>query len=437
MARPKKVANPDDYDGSSIKELPFPECVQQRPQMYIGTNDHRAFLVALREIVNNSVDEHLAGFCNSIAVVRHSAYRFSVMDNGRGVPFDKQEDGSNTLLKIFGKLHAGRNFEEKTVYSTGLNGVGASCVNAVSTEFNVTAIRGTSKGNIIFKDGIMESVKVFKNVTPPKDKVYAKSSTCIDFEFNRQWFDEGSEVDHEGVINLLRETAFLNSGLSVSYTDLHNKAKTVVFKYDNGIEQLLDFTLNKKGIVPTISFKPEVISDTRIEIALNYTTSFGSDTIASFCNTIRTGEGGAHCTGFKRAISQKLLAYVKDNKLVKEKIENEDIFNGLEAVVSVFVFNPKYSSQTKQKLENTEVNGHVLKYMNQKLDEWLATNPDTIKTLAKKFAISAKARIASKNAIANVKKEAGGLLSSLGDLSKFSDCSEDRSGRTELFLVEG
>jgi DNA gyrase subunit B len=429
-----KVAN--DYTGKDIKELPFPECVQVRPQMYIGPNDSAGYLTAIREIINNSVDEFLAGFATAIIVTRHDDYSFSVYDNGRGVPFDKQDDGSNTLSKIFGKLHAGRNFEKKTVYSTGLNGVGASCVNALSAIFYVEAQRGTDKGEITFNNGYEQKVKVSKNVALPADKRYKKSSTRVNFQFNPQFFEEGTLPIEEEIVKFLREVAQLNSGLTVEYHSCHQE-KPIIHNFKEGVADFLAEAVGKKGIIAPVSLASEVINDTKIEIALTWNDSFASDNITSFTNTIKTTEGGTHVTGFKRSLSQKVTAFVREKNLTKEKIDNEDVFVGLEAVVSVFVFNPKYSSQTKQKLVNTDVAGHVLSYANAKLDEWMNNSPKEMKILATKFALSAKSRLAQKRALENVKKESGSFVTSLSNISKFVDCQEKDGVRTELYLVEG
>lgn len=186
-----------------------------------------------------------------------------------------------------------------------------------------------------------------------------------------------------------------------------------------------------------IGFESEVISKVKIEVAFSYSEKNGNEEITSFCNTINTSDGGTHVTGFKRALSQRLVQYIKEKGLTKEKIESEDVFDGLNAVVSVFVLNPKYTSQTKTKLSNTEVNGFVFSYTNKYLSEWLDTNPKEIKILAKKIELTAKARIAQKRALDSVRKDTGNSLTSLSNIAKFSDCEEQMSGRTELFLVEG
>lgn len=433
MASKKQVIKQSgSYDAKDIVQLPYPFSVQKRPQMYIGTTNSSGMLTCIREILNNSVDEHLAGFCDEIVVERLDNFTFRITDNGRGVPFGKHDSGDNALEVIFGELHSGRNFETKTVYSTGINGVGSACVNALSAVFQVQVYRGKKSAAIEFQNGVKTDLE-FNSVTK-LFKRFKESSTSIAFELNQEFFKDDACVVNEDLETLLKETAYLNSGLRITYinnvTDVNE-----TFDFSNGVvEYLTEVTENP--IVDIIGFDSDIINDTKVEVAFTYNNS--ESEIASFCNTINTSDGGTHVTGFKRAISQKLLAYIKDNKLVKEKVTNEDIYDGLNAIVSVFVYEPTYTSQTKTKLDNTEVNGHVFSYFNQELTKWLDTNPNDVKVIAKKIDLTAKARLAQKRALENVKKDSNSsFLTSLSNIDKFSDCEEQMSGRTELFVVEG
>jgi DNA gyrase subunit B len=424
-----------DYTSDDIKQLPFPENVRTRPQIYLSNLDEHGSLTCLREIVNNSVDEFLRGFCTMINVVRVSEREFIVTDNGRGVPFDIHKDSKkNALEVIFGELHSGRNFDSaKTEYTTGLNGVGASCVNAVSSEFVVTSRRDTAEGRIVFAKGIKQDLKVDKDVKPAKGY---KSGTSVYFELDDTLF-EGYANDEE-VIKLLRETAYLNNGLEITYKpDLKASSEIMRWRFEHGTSEFLkEFVDQKDQIV-----KPIVINgvdkDVKVEISFTWTPNFKDEEMHSFCNTIRTSEHGVHVTGLKRAVSQYFTDYVKTNKLCKEAIENDDVFNGLVAIVSVFVLNPKYATQTKQRLTNNEVNGSVFSVASKGVKDWLDRNGKEMKRLAERFALTARARIASKRALDNVKKESGGFLSSLNSISKFSDCLEDDPSKNELFIVEG
>lgn len=442
MAKSKKavaVEPKEEYTGKDIKELPFPVNVQTRPQVYIGEVDALGKLTCIREILNNSVDEFLAGHCNQINIYRLDIDHYVIEDNGRGVPFDKHETGKNTLETIFGVLHAGRNFKKKTVYSTGLNGVGASVVNALSEVFKVTSHRGNDVGIIEFSDGYKQKLTL-STVTKLKlkfQKGFDKKGTSVEFKFNPEFFEPDSDLDIQEVLDLIRKTAYMVSGLKLKFVDMVDSKNNVTFDYKNGVSDLLE-EINPNSIIKPAYFKPVTINETKIEVSFSFSEKFDSENIESFCNTIRTGGGGVHVTGFKRSFSQKVTNFIKTNGLTKEKIENSDVFVGLNAVVSVFVFNPKYSTQTKQKLSNTEVEGHVLRAMNKWLDEWLEANPKEVKTLATKIALTAKSRIAQKRALDSVKKEQSGtFLTTLAAPEKFTDCNSDNRMECELFLVEG
>ena len=245
MAKAKKVVESNNsYDGADIVTLPFPVCIQKRAHMYIGPTDDSGVLTCIREILNNSVDEHLAGHCTHIEIVRDGATSFSIRDNGRGIPFDVV-DGKNSLSRIFGTLHAGRNFTVKSVFSTGLNGVGATAVNALSASFEVTSKRGSEQGYIKFEEGYEKDLKVSpKSKTLPKP--YDKSSTTVKFSLATKFFEPDLDVKDEDVERLIHETAYLNSGLSITYT---YNGETKVFLYTNGVRDLLDNTLNENKLL--------------------------------------------------------------------------------------------------------------------------------------------------------------------------------------------
>jgi DNA gyrase subunit B len=352
------------------------------------------------------------------------------VDNGRGVPFDKHKSGKNSLEVIFGELHSGRNFDDaKTEYTTGINGVGASCVNAVSSSFTVKSKRKKEYGTIKFNKGIIEDLSIIGH-----DKESKVIGTTVDFSLDDKLFEEFASNDD--ITKLLRETAFLNNGLEISYKESKD-SQAIVWKFENGTEEFIkEFVDSKKQIIHPITVVG-IDKDVKVEISFTWTTDFRDEDIHSFCNTIRTTEGGVHITGFKRVVSQHFTEYVKTNKLIKEPIENDDIYNGLSAVVSVFVLNPRFATQTKQKLTNTEVNGSVFSVASKGVKAWLDKNAKEMKRLSERFALTAKARIASKRALDTVKKEASGFLSSLNNISKFSDCMKDDPEKNEVWIVEG
>jgi DNA gyrase subunit B len=438
MAKPStKVVNKDDYSAEDIKQLPYPENVRRRPQVYIGNLDNVGSLTCLREIVNNSVDEHLRGFCSKINVVRISDRQFMVTDNGRGVPFDMHESGKNALEVIFGELHSGRNFDDeaKSEYTTGLNGVGASVVNAVSKSFVVASRRKDTVATIAFQKGVLyppskkERLQIQTGV--PKGKGYA-SGTVVTFELDDTLFTEYATDDE--VEQLLRETAYLNNGLEVTFKR-PDKTEPVRFQFEHGLEGFLSEEVPKeKMLIKPITFEAAE-KDIRYEVSLTWTPDFKSEVFHSFCNTIRTSDGGVHVTGLKRALSQHLTEYIRSNKLIKETLDSEDVFNGLIAMVSVFVYNPKYASQTKQKLTNSDVNGTTFSISTSALKDWMAKNGKVMKALAERFALTARARTAAKRAVEQVKKDAGPMMSSLNSIKKFTDCTG--SDDCELLIVEG
>lgn len=425
-----------DYTGKDIKELPFPESVQKRPQMYIGTTDNTGMLTCIREILNNSVDEFLAGHANKIVVTRINKTSFSIQDDGRGVPFDVQPDGCNTMEMIFGRLHAGRNFDEaKTVYSTGLNGVGASCVNALSEWFTVTSQRDTTIAQIAFSNGVLKGDVVFS-----KAKKKGQGTTVL-FTFNKKFFEAGAEVDIDALISMLRETAALSRGLTIVYEDKEDKPLSFTVKGDeSSLEGLLYTALDTESSLFTPAIFPnETINKTQIQVAFGYNNGFArGDNILSFCNTINTEQGGTHVSGFKRALVGKVASYINENKLSRDKILPEDVYMGLHAVVSVMVFNPKYTSQTKQCLNNNEVSGHVVTYMNKHLQSWMESHPKEMKILATHLALAAKARISQKRALENVKRDSSSsLFTSMSDPTKFVDCLSRDNLKRELLICEG
>jgi DNA gyrase subunit B len=428
-----------EYSGKNIKELPYPENVRTRPEMYLGPTNEKGQLTCLREIVNNSVDEYLAGHADEITIVRYSIKSFSVIDNGRGVPFDIHESKKNTLEVIFGKLHAGRNFEEKTVYSTGLNGVGASCVNAVSNSFVVWSRRNKDYGVISFKKGIKSSLVVKDDANASTTLVKTKTGTAVTFDLDETIFSE--QLTTETIRDYIRQVSFVCNGLKIKFVDQINGCKEeIFFNTANGLSEMIKYNTSlqeKCKLIFAPVFYSELIDKTKVEIAFTYGTAGTNEVIDSFCNTIRTSLGGSHVTGFKRSLSQNLSKYMKENSMTKNiTLDPEDFKPGLNAIVSVYSFNPKYDSQTKQGLDMNDVQGIVLRACNNALKDWMASNPKIMKILADLFVLNAKGRLAQKRALENIKKENGTFLSSLNDITKFSDCIE-HGPHCELFIVEG
>ena len=422
------------YTAADIKELPYPDCVRMRPGMYIGPTDVNGQKTAIREILNNSVDEHLAGHCSEINVIRWDDLTFSIEDNGRGVPHtDPSNPKKNVMKDIFGKLHSGRNFVSKTFYSTGLNGVGSSVVSALSETFQVRSRRDNEDHTIEFKKGIYKSINVISS--PSNSKGY-KTGTKVKFTLDGSLFE--GKLDDGEIISLLKETAFLNAGLKITYLNQTSNKPYEVYEYNNGIAEYLESKVNNKKTVISTPIKiSSTVNNCKIEISFTYVDAFIDESITSFVNTINTSDHGTHVTGFKRALSQAFNKAIKDGNIIKEQLDPEDLREGLVAIVSVFLYEPKFTSQTKQKLSNDDVNGFVFKACNEGINDWINKNPKLLKVLATKFALSAKGRLAKKRAVDQIRKDNGSTLSSLNSIKKFTDCNTDNVELAELFLVEG
>ena len=423
-----------NYDASSIKELPYPDCVRLRKEMYIGGGDKEGQLTCIREIFNNSIDECLAGYATEITVTKHGDFIYSVVDNGRGVPHTLDKDSNKSIInKIFGTLHSGRNFEGRSeFYRSGLNGVGASCVNALSDIFGVTSIRDGEEVNVTFSKGLFieESRKKSKS---------KNTSTEVIFQFDSEIYKE--EVPFNEVEDMVAKYAYL-APVKVNLVDeTSSKVYKKSYNIENGLQDYLPVVLgNRKSILKNPIHVKQLINDTLIEVAFTYCNDFKSESITSFVNTINTSLGGTHVTGFKRALSSVLVNHINDNNLSKEVITSDDILDGLTCLVSVFSFEPKFDSQTKQKLENNEVNGYVYKLVNSYLKEWIIANPSEMKNLVILFNTAAKARIAKKKAVDGVYKAASknsSLFSSLSSIGKFKDCHTDDPSKGFLYVAEG
>lgn len=417
------MENQTKYDIDSIKTLKYPDNVRKRPEMYIGPTNENGILTCFREILNNSVDEHLAGFCNTIDITVENGV-YIIKDNGRGVPFelDGKFKGKPILETIFGELHAGRNFVKKEVYSTGINGVGSSCVNALSTRFEVISCREGKEAHITFEKGIKTSYQL---------KSSTKSSgTTVQFVLDSEIFTIQNDTIVEGIVMMISGLKYACPNLTINLTI--DKMVLDVPSIDN-----ITFDDKDNWVGDAVYLPSTRINDTEVKIAFRFDDTLNGGNIKSYCNTIETSEGGTHVTGFKRALSAVLSTYINDNKLIKEKFTPDDIYQGLNALVSVFVLEPKYSSQTKQKLTNPNVMGDVVSYLNHQLKIWLDSNPKDIKLIANRIALSAKARIAQKRALENVKKDSTTSLLNSGAITKFSDCLSNDPEITELFIVEG
>jgi len=420
----------DGYGADSIKVLEGLEAVRKRPGMYIGDTAERGLHHLVTEIVDNSVDEALAGFCSEINVVIHGDDRISVEDNGRGIPVDMHRTEKRSALEVVHTLlHAGGKFD-RGVYkvSGGLHGVGASVVNALSEEFEVE----------VRKNGTVYFQRYERGI--PKSKVEERGSTKLTgtkttFSPDPAIFPE-VRFKYDAIARYLREMAYLNAGLKVRLSD-ERTGKHEEFHYEGGIKEFVE-SLNKGAdALHEVIFFKGVRDGDDIEVALQWTDAV-HEAIFSYANNIHTVEGGTHLSGLKSALTRTLNNYAAKNNLFKNKemrLEGDDTREGLIAVVSVKLPEPQFEGQTKTKLGNSEVEGLVAGLVNEKLGEYLEKNPGDAKRIVARAVEAATAREAARKAKELVRRK--GALDSGSLPGKLADCQERDPARSELFIVEG
>ncbi|HOW64658.1 MAG TPA: DNA topoisomerase (ATP-hydrolyzing) subunit B [Candidatus Paceibacterota bacterium] len=427
------VVDPNSkYDASKIDKLEGLEAVRKRPGMYIGDPDERGLHHCVFEVLDNSIDEHLAGFCSTITVAVHVDGSCSVQDDGRGIPVDIHPKFNIPAVElVLTNLHAGGKFGQGAYkYSGGLHGVGAKCVNALSDWFKVEVSRDNKVYHMAFERGI----------TKQKLEVIGKSrhtGTLITFKPDPTIFTLTTEFKFELLANRLRELAFLNPGLEIHLKDEREENKSERFFYRDGIEEFVR-QLGKTKVVQHP--KPIVLSQKKDEVivdcVLQYNDSY-VDQILCYANSIANPDGGTHLTGFRTALTRAINQYAKANELLKEKdppISGDDVREGLVCVLSVKLPNPRFESQTKVKLVNTEVEGIVSSIVYDGLMTYFDSNPSVAKKLVDKALMAARAREAARKARETVRKSA---LSGGGLPGKLADCSERDPINCELFIVEG
>lgn len=422
---------PEKYDASKIDKLEGLEAVRKRPGMYIGDPDERGLHHCVFEVLDNSIDEHLAGYCSRIEVTLHVDGSVSIRDNGRGIPVDMHPKWHMPAVElVLTNLHAGGKFGQGAYkYSGGLHGVGAKCVNALSDWFKVEVSR----------DGKLYAMQFARGVTTEKLQVIGKSKgtgTLITFKPDPTIFTITTEFKFEILANRLRELAFLNPGIEIVLTDERSE-KSERFLYKDGIEEFVkQLGRNKQVLHP----KPIMISRQKDEVyvdcVMQYTDSY-NDQILCFANSIPNPDGGTHLTGFRSALTRAINQYAKQNNLLKEKdpaISGDDVREGLVCVLSVKLPNPRFESQTKVKLVNTEIDGVVSSIIYDGLMTHFDTHPPVAKKVVEKGLLAARAREAARKARETVRK---GALTGGGLPGKLADCSDRDPANTELYIVEG
>ncbi len=421
------------YDAKDITVLEGLSAVRKRPSMYIGSTGSRGLHHLIYEVVDNSIDEAMAGYCDNVLVVLNDDDSVSVVDNGRGIPVKKVEKFNRPAVEIvLTKLHAGGKFGG-TGYkvSGGLHGVGVSVVNALSEKLGIEVRRD---GHIYRQD--------FVKGEPVTDLIKGNKTsshgTAITFYPDREIFED-IDYKFEILASRMKEMAFLNKGLKIILVDSREKPeKKEVYKYDGGIEDFVKYLCEKKDVLhkKIIYFKKEV-KDHEVEVAMQYTNGY-SESIFSFANNINTTEGGTHLSGFKGALTRTINDYARSANMLKEKDENlsgEDIREGLTAIISVKLKDPQFEGQTKTKLGNSEIKGFVESNVNMKLSEFLGENPTIGKVIVSKCMEASRARAAAKKARDLTRRKS--LLESNSLPGKLADCTMNDPKYSELFLVEG
>ncbi len=420
----------EKYGAKSIKVLEGLEAVRKRPAMYIGSTSKDGLHHCVYEVLDNSIDEAQAGFATKIEVILNKDGSVTVLDDGRGIPVDKHESGLSALEVVMTKLHAGGKFENKAYeISGGLHGVGVSCVNALSEKLIVKVKREGKVYQQEYQKGVPKSsIKKLSKIE--------KSETGTEVTF---WPDpeifSTTNFDYGIIINKVRELAFLNPGAKITVKD-EVQGKKETFHYEGGIAEFVKWINRSKTLLnqKPIYFKKKVDS-TIVEVAVQYVDSY-RENIFGFVNTINTIEGGTHVSGFKTALTRAINDYAtKKNMLKKEKLSGDDIREGLTAVISVRIKQPQFEGQTKTKLGNSEVKGHVDNIASVALSEYLEENPSVANKIISKAVASAKAREAARKARDIVRRK--NVLGFSGMPGKLSDCSSKKKERTELYIVEG
>jgi len=430
------IAQSQKYDAAQIDKLEGLEAVRKRPGMYIGDPDERGLHHCVFEVLDNSIDEHLAGYCTKIEVVVHVDGSVSIRDNGRGIPVDMHPKFKMPAVElVLTNLHAGGKFGQGAYkYSGGLHGVGAKCVNALSDWFKVEVSRDGRVYHMGFERG--KTTQKLEVIGELKNK--KTTGTLITFLPDPTIFTITVEFKFERLASRLRELAFLNPGLEITLADERGESpKKETFFYKHGIEEFVrQLGENKTVIHP----KPVILSRQRdevfVDVVLQYNDSY-NDQILCFANSIPNPDGGTHLTGFRGALTKAVNQYAKANSLVKDKdpaISGDDTREGLTCVLSIKLPNPRFESQTKVKLVNTEIDGIVNSVVYEGLMTFFDQNPPVAKRIFEKVLTAARAREAARKARETIRK---GALTGGGLPGKLADCSERDPDLTELYIVEG
>ncbi|MBX7234146.1 MAG: DNA topoisomerase (ATP-hydrolyzing) subunit B [Caldilineales bacterium] len=435
MTKVNSTNAPATYTEDQIQVLEGLEAVRRRPGMYIGGTDQKALHHMVYEVVDNSVDEAMAGRCDRILITLHKDLSVSVEDNGAGIPVGIQKQtGLPALTVVMTKLHAGGKFGDGGYkVSGGLHGVGVSAVNGLSTWMETTVKRDGKVFRQRFEQGKPVTGVETIGSTAPTD-----TGTSQRFLYDATIFDQEVEYRFDTLVQRLREMAFLNRGLRITIHDEREAdAKGMSFYFEGGVASFVRYlTKNRAPIHPPV-YVQRVYETTSIEAAIQYTEGY-AESVFSFANTINTPDGGTHLTGLRGAVTRCINDYARKQGILKEKDANfsgEDTREGLTAIVSVKLVDPQFESQTKVKLLNNEVRNQVESAVVEAFGEWLETNPRDAKKIIEKCNTSARARAAARQARDLVFRKSA--LESMTLPGKLADCTERDAAKAELYIVEG
>jgi DNA gyrase subunit B len=425
--------NNNKYDAENIQILEGLEAVKKRPGMYIGSTGERGLHHLVWEIVDNAIDEAMAGYCDEIEITLLKDDRIRVSDNGRGIPVDLHPKTQRPAVEtIFTVLHAGGKFDDKSYkVSGGLHGVGGAVVNALSVDFNVVIARDNKLYEIEFERGLVKKELTVVGTS-------SHTGTVVEFTADPKVFTETTKYDYETLRNRVQELAFLNKNLKISIKD---KRKTEVveasYLYEGGIVEYVRFLNEGKQIINTEPMYVEKeVDGITIEMALQYNDSYATN-LKSFANNIGTHEGGMHEDGFKLAINRVLKKYAEEQELLKkdDNFQRDDTLEGLTCVLSIKHPDPQFEGQTKTKLGNPEVRAITSQVTGEAIELFLWENPQDAKLMIDKILLAARARIAARKAREATRRKSP--LDALGFASKLADCRNKKPAESEIYIVEG
>lgn len=435
----EKKVEAADYSASSIQVLEGLEAVRKRPAMYIGDVGEKGLHHLVYEVVDNSIDEALAGYCSDIEVYINADNSITVVDNGRGIPTDYHEKEKKSALEVvLTVLHAGGKFDKDSYkVSGGLHGVGVSCVNALSINLEAIVKRGGKIHRQRFSRGAAQGdIEVIGETD--------ETGTTIIFKPDAEIFKQTQTYSYDILSARLRELAFLNKGIHLNITDLRDideesgKPRRDEFYSEEGLREFVKFLdANRETLIENVIYIEGERDGVPVEVAMQYNTTY-SENVHSYVNNINTIEGGTHLTGFRRGLTRTLKKYAEDSGMlakVKFDISGDDFREGLTAIISVKVQEPQFEGQTKTKLGNSEVSAAVDQAVSQALTNFLEENPKDAKMIVQKVILAATARHAARKAREMVQRKT--VLSGAGLPGKLADCSSRDAAITELFLVEG